>query len=124
MLPEELENPSALVRRVTWEQQAVKTLILTSTVLMRREKREQVGDFDLTLFGPEDRDFFLRFAEISPVAMLDVALTGYRDTVGSVTMQTEKCERGMRRILRQLDETSAWKGRWWLRAKSYSYMHH
>ena len=123
-LPEGWDEPTTRMRRVTWEQLVVKTLILTSTVLMKREKMAQVGDFDLKLFGPEDRDFFLRFAGICPVAMLDVPLTGYRDTVGSVTKQTEKCERGMRRILRQLDDTNAWKGRWWLRAKSYSYMHH
>jgi glycosyltransferase involved in cell wall biosynthesis len=55
------------------------SLVHTSTVLMRRERLDQVGGFDesLTLSG-EDYDFHLRTCKWGPVALLDIASIAYQ----------------------------------------------
>jgi hypothetical protein len=122
--PDAPADPAGLVTEVTWEDLVVRTSVLTSSVVVRRDVLAKVGDFDSSLCGPEDRDMFLRIAAVARVAALDVPLTGYRDSPGSLTKHASTCERGMRTILRRLDEKGAWGGRWVLRCKSKSYMHH
>jgi hypothetical protein len=75
-------------------------------------------------FGSEDRDFFLRVAEVTPVAMLNTPLTGYRDTPGSICKIPARREAAMRQILMRFDQNGAWRGRWLLRRKAYSYLHY
>jgi glycosyltransferase involved in cell wall biosynthesis len=117
-------DASGSLTPVTWEQLVIKATILTSSVVVRRDVLERVGQFDQTLCGPEDRDMFLRIAEVTRLAKLNTPLIGYRDSPGSLTKRAETCERGMRRILRSLDERRAWRGRWLLRRKAISFMHH
>ena len=121
--PEAPENADELVASVTWEQLVVKTSILTSSVLIRRDVLSSVGEFDSSLCGPEDRDMFLRIAEITRIAMIRVPLIGYRDSPGSLTKQALIHERGMREILSRLDQRDAWRGRRLLRRKAISCMH-
>jgi len=109
---------------VTWEQLVIKATILTSSIIVRRDVLSQAGDFDGTLCGPEDRDMFLRIAEVARLAKLNLRLVGYRDAPGSLTKDARTCERGMRQILRRLDERRAWRGRWLLRRKAISFMQH
>jgi glycosyltransferase involved in cell wall biosynthesis len=111
------------VSPVSWSQIVVRTSLLTSSVLVRHDTLDQAGPFDDSLQGPEDRDLFLRIAEIARVAKLDLPLTGYRNVQGSLSKQVATCEAGMRKILNRLDERKAWKRRWVLRRKSYSYMY-
>jgi glycosyltransferase involved in cell wall biosynthesis len=107
---------------VSWRQLAVKNHLTTSSVVGRRDLLIRAGLFDTRLQGPEDRDLWLRVAEIARVANLDVPLTGYRAMVpGSVSRQIASCEAGMLRILHKLDERQAWAGRWVLRRKAYGY---
>src|SRR5205085_8827028 len=101
-----------------------RNYLTTSSVVVRREVLDRAGRFDSTLQGPEDRDLWIRVAEAAPIANLDLCLTGYRDVVGSVSKQAERCEAGMLRILSKLDAQKVWRGRWLLRRKAYSYVYH
>jgi hypothetical protein len=92
--------------------------------VIRRNVLAAVGEFDLMLQGPEDRDLWLRVAETAAVAKLTLPLTGYRDVPGSVSKQAERCETDMLRILRKLDDRKVWDGRWVLRRKAYGYVYH
>jgi len=92
--------------------------------MVKREVMQKVGEFDASLCGPEDRDMFLRIAKITPMGMMNTALTGYRDTAGSLTKQASQCEAGMRRILSRIDAAGEWKNRPALRNKAYSFMHY
>ena len=112
------------VARVTWEQLIVRTLIPISSVLVRRELLDKVGLFDLTLRISQDRDLFLRVSEVAKVAMIQLPLLGYRDTPGSLCKLLDQREREQRQILRQVDERGSFRGRWLLRCKAHSYMHH
>jgi glycosyltransferase involved in cell wall biosynthesis len=109
------------VNRVAWRKLAVKNYFVTSSVMLRRTALDQVGEFDTALQGPEDHDLWLRIAETAAVANLDLPLTGYRDTPGSLSRQAQTMRAGMRQILRKLDQREAWGGRRWLRRKAYGY---
>ena len=76
--------------------------------------------------GPEDRDLFLRIAEIAPVARMDLPLTGYRNAPGSLSKQVVTCEAGMRKLsIALIANEMRGEGRAVrLRRKSYSYMYH
>jgi hypothetical protein len=117
------DDPGPLVP-VTWWQLAVKNRLTTSSVVARRRVLDLAGDFDTRMQGPEDRDLWLRAAEVASIAYLDRPLTGYRIVAGSVSQQARTCQEGMLRILRNLDERRAWRGRWLVRRKAYSYVYH
>jgi glycosyltransferase involved in cell wall biosynthesis len=121
-LPESIRFNAAV--QVTWEELVVKNRLITSSVVVRRSVLEQTGEFDLQLQGPEDRDLWLRIAEVSKIANLPCPLTGYRMVEGSVSKQAATCHAGMRRILQKIDERHLWRGRWLLRRKAYGYMNH
>jgi glycosyltransferase involved in cell wall biosynthesis len=109
---------------ITWWQLAVKNHLTTSSVIVRRWVLDRAGEFDTKMQGPEDRDLWIRVAEIARVAHLDQPLTGYRIVPGSVSQQAETCLAGMLRILGKLDERRAWQGRWLVRRKAYAYVYH
>jgi glycosyltransferase involved in cell wall biosynthesis len=105
---------------VPWERLAVRNVLVTSSVLIRRAVLERVGEFDTRLQGPEDHDLWLRVAEVAPTGKLDFPLTGYRDVPGSVSKQPRRMEEGMLRIIAKLGERGAWWGRPGLRRKAQS----
>jgi hypothetical protein len=109
---------------IPWEDLAVKNRLITSSVVCRRRDLLAAGEFDTRLQGPEDRDLWLRIAERAPVANLMSPLTGYRAVPDSVSRQAARCHDGMRRILRKLDASRQWRGKWLLRRKAYGYMNH
>ena len=54
-------------------------LVHTSTALLRRDRRDQVGEFDASLrFAGEDYDFHYRTCRRGPVAYMDVPTVRYR----------------------------------------------
>ena len=53
-------------------------LVLTSSVVMRRERLEEVGRFNEQMVVGEDYEFFLRACRAGPVAFADIADTRYR----------------------------------------------
>jgi hypothetical protein len=108
---------------VSWEQLVVRTLIPVSSVMVRRDVIDRVGDFDVALRSSEDRDFFLRVAEMATVGILDMPLTGYRDTPGSMCKNPEVRERAMWQVMRKLTDRNGWRNRWLLRRKCYGSMY-
>ncbi|HJZ56525.1 MAG TPA: glycosyltransferase [Gemmataceae bacterium] len=112
------------VSAMDWAYLVVKNDLPTSSIVVRRSVLERVGPFDLSLQGPEDRDMWLRVAEIAPIARVELPLMGYRDVPGSVSKQADRCRTGLLRILRKQDQTGRWRGRWLLRRKAYSYVYH
>jgi glycosyltransferase involved in cell wall biosynthesis len=112
------------VALVPWRKLVVKNYFTTSSVVVRRDVVEKVGAFDRQMQGPEDHDFWLRAAEVAAVANLQVPLTGYRTVPGSLSKRAATMQAGMRRILRKVDERRAWRGRWLLRRKAYSYLNY
>jgi len=120
-VPAVLTGIRASVVEVPWQQLVVKNYFTTSSVIVRRSILGQVGEFDTTLQGPEDYDLWLRIAESSQAANLDLALTGYRSVAGSLSKQASAMETHLCRILRKLDERAVWAGRRLLRRKAHSY---
>jgi glycosyltransferase involved in cell wall biosynthesis len=112
------------VSLVSWRQLAIRNYIGLSSAIVRRDVLRRVGPFDTGMQGPEDRDLWLRGAEVTTLANLDVELTGYRVVAGSVSKQAAVCHAGMNRIFEKVGERGGWKGRPLLRQKSYSYTHH
>jgi hypothetical protein len=82
--------------------------LATSSVVVRREVLDRVGNFDAELFGPEDYDLWLRCAQETQVAILNEPLTGYRDTCGSLSKQAETMRRGLLKIHSKLDAARVW----------------
>jgi hypothetical protein len=109
------------VRPISWSTIAVRNGLRTSSVIVRRSLLEAAGEFDTDLKGSEERDLWLRIAEISSAANLDLPLVGWGVSAGSLGLQPEKCQAGMLRTLRKLDERGVWKGRHWLRRRAYGY---
>ena len=56
-----------------FSQMLMGNLILTSTVVMTRDRLEKVGRFDETLVTGEDHDFFMRVCREGPVVFADIA---------------------------------------------------
>lgn len=68
--------------------------VRTSTVLIRKTVIESVGGFDVQLRGPEDYDLWMRVAEVfgdvAGIVLIDIPLTQYRLTTGSLSMDDRK----------------------------------
>lgn len=107
---------------VSWEQLVVRALIPISSVVVRQDVLDRAGGFDPSMKSSEDREWFLRVAEVTRVGMLGAPLSGYRDTPGSMCKNPAGREEALREILRRLDERGAWHGRRLLRRKSYSFI--
>jgi glycosyltransferase involved in cell wall biosynthesis len=118
----DVSSPSVI--RVSWSQLMVKNHFTTSSVLIRRKLWEKTGGFDVGLRSSEDRDLWLRIAEHSLVGNLSLPMTGYRVVTGSLSRQAASVRASGLRFLRKLDEQKAWRGRWLLRRKAYSYLNY
>src|SRR4051812_30447055 len=120
----EVQERTTGVKFVDWSQLVVRNYLATSAIVARRSALLLAGPFYPAIQGPEDRDLWLRVAERTRVAILEMPLTGYRDVPGSVSKQGTRCQQGMLRILHKLDERGVWGHRWLLRRKAYSYVYH
>ncbi len=116
--------PSLAMQELRWEQFVLRTTLLPSSVIARTDLLRQCGGFDIGLQSPEDRDLWMRMVEIAPIARLSLPLTGYRFVPGSLSQQLKGVREGGMRILQKLDGSRAWKGRWLLRRKAYSFFHY
>jgi glycosyltransferase involved in cell wall biosynthesis len=115
-------TPDPLI--VPWEDLVVRNYFMTSSIMVRRAVLERAGFFDTALQGPEDRDLWIRIAEVSLTARIDLPLLGSRVVEGSLSRQASNMQRYTLKILRKLDQRNAWQGRWLLRRKAYSYCYH
>jgi glycosyltransferase involved in cell wall biosynthesis len=124
VVPEAKGPLSGAVARVPWHQLVVKNYFTTSSVLVRHNLVTKVGLFDSALSVAEDHDLWLRLAEVSTVANLDLPLTGYRSVPGSLSQRAKAMDAGMHRLLRKLDQRKVWDGKRLLRRKAFSYLHY
>ena len=115
--------PAPPLTRVRWNDFVVRNPFVTSSVVVRRQILERVGEFDTALQGPEDFDLWLRVAREAEVANLPLPLTGYRDVAGSLGKQAVTMEAGTRRILEKLAAGGAFRGKPFLRRKAWSYLY-
>ncbi len=91
-----------------------------SSIVIRAEVLRAAGPFDVTLYGPEDRDMWIRIALLTPVAKLPLPLVGYRaGTPGSLSKNAARMELGERAILQKLDATGVFRWKWFLRRKAW-----
>jgi glycosyltransferase involved in cell wall biosynthesis len=112
------------IQELQWRDLLVQNHFVTSSILMARSTLDLAGaaPFDVSLSGPEDHDLWIRIAEHSRCAILDLPLTGYRAHAGGLGSRPVTMEAGMRRILGKLDASGAWKRSGRLsRRKAYSY---
>ena len=122
--PEILKDDHGLAKVVSWAELAVRNRLGTSSVMVRSTVLKAAGEFDPVMKGSEERDLWLRIAEFSAVANLDLPLVGWGCSAGGLGLQPEKCRAGMLRTLLKLDEKGAWKGRRWLRRRAYAYLYY
>lgn len=80
------------VTSISLEMMAIKPRFAPSSVVAHRECFEAVGDFDTSLLSVEDRDMWLRIGARFPMARLDIPLTWYRVTPGSMSTNPERME--------------------------------
>jgi glycosyltransferase involved in cell wall biosynthesis len=77
---------------VTLEMMAIKPRFAPSSVVAHRDCFAAVGDFDTSLRSVEDREMWLRIGARFPMARLDIPLTWYRVTPGSMSTNPERME--------------------------------
>jgi glycosyltransferase involved in cell wall biosynthesis len=109
------------VARVSRPALAVKNYLAVSSVIVRREVASATGEFDTSLRGAADHDYWIRASEHTSVAHLEARLTGYRAVPGSMSRHPQAMEADLRRILRKLDARDAWRGDRALRRRAHSY---
>jgi len=114
-------DPLASMTLISWPKLVVRNHLDTSAIVVRSGVLEAVGPFDTQLQGPEDFDLWLRIAEVTTFGHLNLPLTGYRNSPGSVSKQADRMIRDKYKMLRKLDGRSAWGGRRLLRRKAYSF---
>jgi glycosyltransferase involved in cell wall biosynthesis len=116
---ERFANPEPALVRL--KDLVVRNQFVTSSVLVRRPVLDRIGEFDRALHGPEDYDLWLRVAQATAVANLPLPLTGYRDVPASLGKQAVTMERGIGIILEKLHSAGAFRGRWLLERKAWSF---
>lgn len=118
----EITNKSGRLRSVALDELVIRNMFTTSSVIIRRRLLDQVGDFDIHQFGTEDYDLWLRCVQSGCSAVLELPLTGYRDsTPGSLSKNALRMEAGVRIIQSKIKESTAFKGRPWLKNKAFAY---
>jgi glycosyltransferase involved in cell wall biosynthesis len=118
-LPPSVDGPGRL-ERIPLERLLVRNHFTASSVLVRGDVARRVGEFDPPLPNAEDWDYWQRTAEICPVAMLALPLTGYRQVPGSLSRRAFAMEVGIERVLAKLDARDSWKGDRWLRRRAFA----
>ena len=88
-------------REIRLEDLAVRNVVATSTVLVKREVVEAVGGFDEGFRGPEDYDLWLRVAARCPVRKIERPLSRYRHVPGSLSLDDRTF---LPQVLRVLDK--------------------
>jgi glycosyltransferase involved in cell wall biosynthesis len=114
------DDPAGEVVRVPWQRILIQSCLHTSANVVRRSLLERVGGFDTALQCTEDRDLWLRVAELAPVAYLPLPLVGVRQVDGSLSRRARGVETNMVSMLRKIDARRAWQGGPFLRRKAYS----
>lgn len=78
--------------KISLEAMAIKPRFAPSSVVAHKKCFEAVGLFDTTLRSVEDRDMWLRIGTQFNMVRLDIPLTWYRVTPGSMSTNPERME--------------------------------
>jgi glycosyltransferase involved in cell wall biosynthesis len=101
---------------------AVRTFFAPSSVLVRRDCFDAVGDFDTALRSVEDRDMWVRVCAKFPAAVVAAPLTWIRQTPGSMSRHPERMEHFDRVVIDRSFALPELRGRWKLRRKARAHM--
>lgn len=77
------------------------TNIIGACFLYRREARENIGDYDIELFGVEDYDYWLRIVREYHIAYIDKILYDYRRHTSSLTCEKSNLIKNQKVILKK-----------------------
>jgi glycosyltransferase involved in cell wall biosynthesis len=117
---EEVSIPEPV--EVALDELVVRNRFVTSSIVIRREVLDRVGEFDGLLHGPEDYDMWLRAGQVAPIANIPLQLIGYRDVEGSLSKRAVSMESGLRRIRSKLVAAGVFKRRPIFRASTWSFL--
>lgn len=119
----ELPTETAQLEPIDFPQMVIKNRLTASSVIVRTKAIREVGDFDTQQHGTEDHDMWLRISQRYQLAVLQVPLTGYRNTDdGSLGKNARQMEAGMYVILNKLDTQGVFQNNFWLKRKSQAYI--
>ncbi|HEX5105760.1 MAG TPA: glycosyltransferase [Pirellulaceae bacterium] len=105
-------------RRVRLEDVVLKSRFAPSSVLVRRECLDWAGPFDPELKSVEDREMWIRIATHDRMALIDLPLTWYRQTPGSMSRNAAKMEDFESLVLDRAFAMSEVRSNWTLRRKA------
>lgn len=114
--PEQL--PATLI---TLKAMAIKPRFAPSSVIAHKKCFETVGHFDTALRSVEDRDMWLRIGARFNMARLNIPLTWYRITPGSMSSHPERMEHFELLVLNRALESPQLKGLSVVRRQSLSH---
>lgn len=113
-----VETPSASV--LPLEAHVIRTLFCPSSALFRRTLLETIGDFDRAVSGSADRDYWIRAAVASRVAVLESPLTFYRLHAGAMNRNAALMIAHERAVLDKSFAMPELRHRFFLRRRAYS----
>lgn len=96
-----------------------QTRFCPSSALFRRELWEQVGEFDRSLSGSADRDYWIRSAVLGRVCRLEAPLTFYRKHPAAMSGNAELMIAHERAVLDKAFAMSELRNRSWLMRRAY-----
>jgi len=88
-------------RRVALKDIVVKNRFRTSTVIVRRAAVSEAGEFDESIFGPEDWDMWRRIVQHSEGLLVDLVLECHWRRAGSVGSDARRMRRNCCKVLRK-----------------------
>lgn len=109
------------VTTITLEAMAIKPRFAPSSVIAHKKCFEAVGQFDTELRSVEDRDMWLRIGTQFKMARLNIPLTWYRITPGSMSTNPERMEHFELLVLNRALELDNLKQRPSLRRQALSH---
>lgn len=109
------------VSEIQLEAMAIKPRFAPSSVMAHRRCFQTVGMFDTDLRSVEDRDMWLRIGTQFKMARLDLPLTWYRITPGSMSSHPERMEHFELLVLHRSLEFPQLKGKWTVRRQALSH---
>lgn len=112
-----LDTP--LASTLPLEAHVIRTLFCPSSALFRRTLQENIGDFDRAVSGSADRDYWIRAAAASRVAVLQSPLTFYRLHAGSMNRNAVMMIAHEKAVLDQSFAMPELRHRFFLRRRAY-----
>ena len=115
-------EPEDSARAVTLDYLVMSVRFSPSSALIRKALFQRVGLFDTDLRSAEDRDMWIRLADVAPVAKLWLPLCCYRLHGASMSTAAARMEENELKVLRKsFTNIPALHRRFFFRRKTFSY---